>query len=458
VKLARPKFRGEWLGVAPGAELALLSGLARAALEAGVPVGLPEATAATLPALEAALAAWTVERAAQESGVPADAIRAAARRLRTAQRKAILFGRGVAEHPRAPALLQAIENLAWLTGAITAERSRVMYLGPHHNSQGALDMGLAPDVLPGYVPVTDAEGRRPFEQQWGRRLHAPVGMTAPEILAAAAEGKIRALWIVGDHWLKSVPDRALAERALERAELVIVNELFLTETARRAHVVFAASAFAEREGTSVNAERRIQRAARALSPRRGTRSDLDILIAVGRALGATWGYRGAEDVYREIARLVPGFAGTSWATLLPLGPQWVRATPAAGGALAAAEDPATANGPGDGLWLISGGTLFLQGSLSHRTELLPRLAKPARAFLSHGDAQRLAVEEGESLELEGPAGRIRLPVALDDTVPPGAVFVPYAFPGIELNRLGAPKGAGLRVVARKAARAETVEA
>jgi predicted molibdopterin-dependent oxidoreductase YjgC len=283
-------------------------------------------------------------------------------------------------------------------------------------------------------------------------------MTAPEILAAAAEGRIRALWIAGDHWLRSVPDRALAERALERCDLVIVSDLFLTGTARHAHVVFAASAFAEKEGTTVNCERRIQRAARALSPRRGTRSDLETFLAVARALGASWSYRGAEDVYREIARLVPGFAGTSWATMLPLGPQWSRETPATGGTLAAGEDGRPAAGPGDGLWLLSGGTLFLQGSLSHRTELLPRLAKGARAFLNPGEAQRLALAEGDPVELEGPAGSLRLPAALDDTVPPGCVFVPYAFPDVELNRLGSPAGAGLRVTARKAGQAVKVEA
>jgi len=458
VKLARPKFRGEWLGLKPGGELALLNGLTRAALDAGDPPDLPREIGAGLAGLKGALAAWTVERAAQESGIPAGALRAAAGRLRAAGKKAILFGRGIAEHPKAVALLRAVENLAWITGALTADRSRVMYLGPHHNSQGALDMGLVPDVLPGYVSVADSAARKPFEQQWGRSLNRVPGMTAPEILAAAAEGRIRALWIAGDHWLRSAPDRSLAERALERAELVIVSDLFLTETARHAHVVFAAAAFAEKEGTTINCERRIQRAARALPPRRGARTDAEIFTAVAAALGASWSYRSAEDVYREIARLVPGFAGTSWATLLPLGPQWARETPAAAGTLGAAEDLRPAAGPGDGLWLLSGGTLFLQGSLSHRTELLPRLAKRGRAFLNPGEAQRLAVGEGEPVELSGPAGRLRLPAALDDTVPPGCVFVPYAFPDVELNRLGSPAGAGLKVLARKAAEAEKVEA
>ena len=458
VKLARPKFKGEWLGVKPGGELALLHGLTRAALELGDPMGLPPDVAESLPALKQALAAWTPERVAEESGVPWDALDGAAKRLRDASRRAVLFGRGVAEHPEARSLLQAVENLGWATGAIDAKRSQMMYLGPHHNSQGAIDMGLVPDLLPGYALVADQEARRRFEQPWGRSLAHMPGMTAPEILAAAAEGRIRALWIAGDHWLRSAPDRALAEKALEKVELLIVSDLFLTETAHHADVVFAASSFAEKEGTAVNCERRIQRAARALPPRRGARSDFEIFAAVGKAIGASFAYRGAEDVYREIARLVPGFTGTSWATLLPLGPQWEREAPVAGGRLVAAPDGVPAGGPSDGLWLLSGGTLFLQGSLSHRTELLPRLAKQPRAFLNASTAARLELEEGDKVELKGPAGAVRLPVAFDDTVPPGSVFVPYSFPGVELNRLGIAAGKGLKVSARRATTPEKVEA
>src|SRR5207249_10917158 len=158
--------------------------------------------------------------------------------------------------------LQAVENLAWACGAITAAGSRVMYVGPQNDSQGALDMGLVPDHLPGYVPLADAAARAGYERAWGCALDGTPGMSAPEILRAAAEGRIRALWIASDHWLASAPDRALAEQALSRAELVIVNELFLTDTARAAHVVFPVAAFAEKEGVTVNCERRLQRSAR----------------------------------------------------------------------------------------------------------------------------------------------------------------------------------------------------
>ncbi|HYM81634.1 MAG TPA: NADH-quinone oxidoreductase subunit NuoG [Candidatus Limnocylindria bacterium] len=451
VKLARPKFRGDHLAPTPGSELAVMHGLMRALLDLEEPEGLPADVAKGLPALRTALAEWTVEHAESLTGVPASAFRSAAERLRGAARKAVLFGRAYTEHPQAPALLQAIESLGWLSGALTAERSSVMYLGPQNNSQGALDMGLTPDLLPGYQPVAEAKGT--YGAQWGRELPTERGLTAPEILRAAAEGKIKALWIVSDHWLKSAPDRALAEQALERCELVVVNDLFLTETARKAHVVFPAASFAEKEGVIVNCERRLQKSVRALTPRKGSRPDWEIFQAVARDLGASWSYRTAEDVFREIARLVPIVRGLSWAVLLPLGPQWSRE--AAPGMLAASRDGAPP--AGEGLWLLGGGVLFLQGSLSSHGDLLPKLAKRARAFLNPGEAARLGVAEGEPIELAGPSGSLRLPVGIDDGVPAGAVFVPYAYPEVELNRLGAPAGAGLRVAARKAA-VETIGA
>jgi len=459
VKLARGKFRGDWLAFRPGSEVALLHGLTRGVLELGLAAGLPAGVAEGLAGLQASLAAWTPEAVERATGVPAAAVSAAAKRLAEAPTKAILFGRAIAEHPAAATLIAAIESLGWAAGAITAERSSVVYLGPQNDSQGALDMGLTPDRLPGYQPVAEAPARAAFEKQWGSALPGAPGLTAPEILRAAAEGRIKALWIASDHWLRSAPDRRLAEKALAACDLVIVNELFLTETARRAHVVFPAASFAEKEGVVVNAERRLQRTARAISPRRGARADWEIFQAVARALGAAWSYRSAEDVFREIARLVPGYQGLSWAALLPLGVQWTLEDPLAPAlrpvaAAAAPSAPASV----EGLWLLSGGTLFLQGSLSQRGTLLPKLAGQAAAFLHPAQAARLGLEPGDRVQLQGPAGAIELPVRLDDGVPADSVFVPYAYAEVEINRLGGPTGPGLRVSARKAAVAERVGA
>jgi len=448
VKLARPKFRGDWLAVKPGAELALLNALTKAALELGDPAAPAAEAAWGLDALKASLAALSHEALERETGVPAAAVAAAAKRLRSAGSKAVLFGRAVAEHPQAALLLQAIENLGWASGAITAERSSVMYAGPQHDSQGALDMGLVPDHLPGYVPVGDAAGREAFEKSWGRTLDREPGRSALEILEAAAAGRVKALWIAGDHLLQSAPDRALVEKALATAELVIVNELFLTGTAQAAHVVFPVAAFAEKDGVVVNCERRLQKSTRALSPRRGTRADWEVFQAVAQALGAGWKYRTTEDVFREIARLVPGWQGASWAALLPNGWTWsaARVAPSLGPAAAPAAAPA-----GAGHWLLAGGTLFAQGSLSARSSALANLAKHARAFLNGAEASKLGLADGDAVTLAGPAGSVTLPFEADDSVPPGAVFVPYAYAAAGLNRLGPPKGAGLQVTVSRAA-------
>jgi NADH-quinone oxidoreductase subunit G len=439
VKLARPRFKGDWLALKPGAELALVLGLTRAALELGMPSDAPADVARALEALRPALAAWTPERTESETGVAAAAVASAAKRMREAGRKALLFGRGVLEHPRAAELLQAIENLAWALGAITGSSASVMAFGAHHDSAGALEMGLTPGIEPGYAA---AKAR---------------GLSAREALAAAAEGMVRAIWIVSDDLLASAPDRALAERALERCELVIVNEIFLTRTAARAHVVFPVAAFAEKEGATLNSERRLQRSNRALSPRSAhgsrVRADWEVFQAVGQALGADWRYRTVEDVFREIARLVPGFQGLSYATLLPDGarlsgaPVPTRIEPVELVADAATSTPA--GGDGDGMWLLSGGTLFADGGLSARSETLARLAGAPRARLSPAEASRRSLAAGDRVELAGPTGAFTLPLELDDSVPAGAVFVPSA--GAELNRLGVPGASGLRVRVRKAA-------
>jgi predicted molibdopterin-dependent oxidoreductase YjgC len=185
-----------------------------------------------------------------------------------------------------------------------------------------------------------------------------------------------------------------------------------------------------------------------------------VFQAVARQLGADWRYRTAEDVFREIARVVPGFQGLSYAALLPDG-GWLTSAPGTTRIEAVepradvAHEDVGAGGKEGAMWLLAGGTLFADGSLSQRSGTLAKLAGPVRARLSPAEASRLRLEAGDRVEITGPAGALTLPLELDDSVPAGAVFVPYA--GAELNRLGAPSGAGLRVGVRRAAAAAAVE-
>jgi len=235
---------------------------------------------------------------------------------------------------------------------------------------------------------------------------------------------------------------------------VIVNELFLTRTAARAHVVFPVAAFAEKEGATIDSEGRLQRSNRALSPRPGSRPDWEVFQEVARALGAEWRYRTAEDVFREIARVVPGFHGLSYATLLPDG-GWASGAPASPRIEPVQASAASGDAKGGALWLLAGGTLFADGSLSARSTTLAKLAGAPRARVSPAEASRLGLDGGDRVELSSAGGALTLPLELDDSVPAGAVFVPYA--GAELNRLGAPSGAGLRVDLKRAAAPAAVE-
>jgi hypothetical protein len=259
-------------------------------------------------------------------------------------------------------------------------------------------------------------------------------MTAPEILAAAPTAGSARCGSRATTGCAARPTARSPSRRSSARELVIVSDLFLTETARRAHVVFAAAAFASARARASTRAPHPARGARARAAR-GTRTDLDIFIASR----ARWARRGATAARGRVprdraarARLRGHELGDAAAARAPV----VAPDAGAGGALARPRTGARGRAEG-GLWLLSGGTLFLQGSLSHRTELLPRLAKPARAFLAA--ATRSARRSPKATAWSSRArGRIRLPVALDDSVAPGCVFVPYAFPGVELNRLGAP--------------------
>ena len=450
VKLARTKFGGDWLAMKPGSERALIDGLTRAALDAGDPQALPPEVQSGLAALKHSLAGATAAASEEATGVPAAAITAAAKRLREASRKAILFGRALAEHPQAPALLQAVENLAWVTGAITSERSAVMYLGPQNDTQGALVMGVTPDCLPGYVPVADAAGARRTSRHGRGARHGRRDERARDSRQRrrSHQGAVDRGRPLAQERTRSRAGRAGARPGRARDRERAVPHRDRTARARR-----LPGQRLRREGGRGGEQR-------AQAPEVGARPRLaqGLQARLGDPPGGGAGARRPLELPqrrghlprdREAGARLPRHELGDHA---PLGPQWSVSShlvPASLGAGLAADKAPASNG--DGLWLLSGGTLFLQGSLSQRGELLPKLAKQARAFLNPEEARRLGVADGEMIELASAAGTVRVAGAVDAGVPAGSVFVPYAYAAVELNRLGMPAGAGLKVRASRVA-------
>ena len=258
----------------------------------------------------------------KDIGVAAQKIREAARLYATGGNAAIYYGLGVTEHSQGSTTVMGIANLAMATGNIGREGVGVNPLRGQNNVQGSCDMGSMPHEFPGYRHVTDNETRALFETAWGKTLSTDPGLRIPNMLDFAAEGSFKALYCVGEDIAQSDPDTQHVTHALESMECVIVQDLFLNETAMYAHVFFPGASFLEKNGTFTNAERRISPVRRVMTPKNGM-EDWEITAKLSAALGYEMNYKHAADIMDEIAALTPTFKGVSFKKLDELGSiQW----------------------------------------------------------------------------------------------------------------------------------------
>ncbi|MBX9965856.1 MAG: formate dehydrogenase subunit alpha [Burkholderiales bacterium] len=257
-----------------------------------------------------------------ETGVPAGEVRAAARLYATGGNAAIYYGLGVTEHSQGSTMVIGIANLAMLTGNIGREGVGVNPLRGQNNVQGACDMGSFPHELPGYRHVSDTATRTLFEQNWGVKLDSEPGLRIPNMLDAAIDGSFRGIYVEGEDIAQSDPGTQHVTAALEAMECVVVQDLFLNETAKYAHVFLPGSSFLEKNGTFTNAERRIS-PVRKVMPSLSGKEDWEITVMLAEALGYPMPYKHPSEIMDEIARLTPTFTGVSYAKLDELGSiQW----------------------------------------------------------------------------------------------------------------------------------------
>jgi formate dehydrogenase major subunit len=258
------------------------------------------------------------ETVAKHSGVDPDIIRQAARLYATGGNAAIYYGLGVTEHAQGSTAVMAIANLAMLTGNIGKNGVGVNPLRGQNNVQGSCDMGSFPHELPGYRHVANNEVRRSFEYAWGVTINPEPGLRIPNMFSAALSGSFKALYCQGEDILQSDPNTQHVEAALATMECVIVQDLFLNETAKFAHVFLPGSSFLEKDGTFTNAERRISRVRKVSQPRSGM-ADWEITIAFAKALGYEMNYTHPSEIMDEIASLTPTFANVSYDLIEKLG-------------------------------------------------------------------------------------------------------------------------------------------
>jgi formate dehydrogenase major subunit len=390
------------------------------------------------------------EAIAPLTGVPADALRLAARLFATGGNGSIYYGLGVTEHSQGSTTVIAIANLAMVTGNIGRPGVGVNPLRGQNNVQGSCDMGSFPHELSGYRHVSDDAAREIFRDLWGVAIDHEPGLRIPNMLDAAVDGTFKGIYIQGEDILQSDPDTRHVSAGLAAMECVVVHDLFLNETANYAHVFLPGSTFLEKNGTFTNAERRIQRVRKVMAPKNGY-EDWEVTQLLARALGYDMAYDHASQIMDEIAALTPTFAGVSFARLEELGSvQWPcnaaapEGTPVmhidgfvrGRGKFVRTEYVATEEraGPRFPLLLTTGRILsqYNVGAQTRRTEN-SRWHEEDRLEIHPHDAEQRGIVDGDWVRIASRAGDTTLRALITDRVAPGVVYTTFHHPSTQAN-------------------------
>ena len=384
------------------------------------------------------------------SGVPAELIRKAARLYATGGNSAIYYGLGVTEHSQGSTTVLAIANLAMATGNLGRNGVGVNPLRGQNNVQGACDMGSFPHELAGYRHISDANARAIYEKLWGVTLDKEPGLRIPNMLDAAVEGTFKAIYIEGEDILQSDPDTHHVASGLAAMECVIVQDLFLNETANYAHIFLPGSTFLEKDGTFTNAERRIGRVRKVMSPKNGL-GDWEITVKLAEAMGVPMNYSHPSEIMDEIAATTPSFAGVSFAKLDEVGSvQWPcnekapEGTPImhiggfkkGKGKFVLTEYVPTdeRSGPRYPLLLTTGRILshYNVGAQTRRTANVVWHEEDRLEIHPH-DAEQRGVNEGDWVKVASRAGETTLRALVTDRVAPGVVYTTFHHPSTQVN-------------------------
>ncbi|MDR2311060.1 MAG: formate dehydrogenase subunit alpha [Brucellaceae bacterium] len=384
------------------------------------------------------------------TGVPAQEVRGAARLFATGGNGAIYYGLGVTEHSQGSTTVMAIANLAMVTGNIGRKGVGVNPLRGQNNVQGSCDMGSFPHELPGYRHISDPATREIYENIWGVILQDEPGLRIPNMLDAAVEGTFKGIYIQGEDILQSDPDTRHVAAGLEAMECVVVQDLFLNETANFAHVFLPGSTFLEKDGTFTNAERRINRVRKVMTPTNGY-ADWEVTQNLARAMGLNWNYAHPSQIMDEIAMTTPTFANVSYELLeregsvqwpcnakAPLGTpvmhidHFVRGK----GKFMRTEYVATdeRSGPRFPLLLTTGRILsqYNVGAQTRRTENVAWHAEDRLEIHPH-DAEVRGLRDGDWVKIASRAGETTLRALVTDRVTPGVVYTTFHHPTTQAN-------------------------
>jgi len=453
------RFADIWLRQTPGTDVALINGLMHVIIEEELyDKEYVETRTEGFEELRTVVKRYTPEFVEGITGVLQEDLRKAARLYAGAKRAAIFYAMGITQHITGTDNVKSLANLAMLCGNVGIEGGGVNPLRGQNNVQGACDLGALPNVFTGYQRVTDEAAREKFAKAWGvQELPAKAGLTVTEMIPAAARGDLKALYIMGENPLVSDPDLKHVEESLGKLDFLVVQDIFLTETAQRADVVLPAASFAEKDGTFTNTERRVQRVRKGVESPGQARTDWEIIADLAARMGYEMQYRSAEEIFNEIMGLTPSYAGISYKRMEKEGGlQWPCPTPKHPGTPYLHKDKFVR---GKGLFhaiefippaelpdkeypfILSTGRVlyhFHTGSMTRRDEGLNFRYPEGHVEVHPVDAYELGVEDGEKVRVKSRRGEIEISVQVTSRSPQGTVFIPFHFYEAAANRLTNP--------------------
>ena len=451
-----PHIKADYhLKLRPGTNVAVLNALAHVIVTEGLVDEAFVAARCEKTAFEkwrafAAQEKHSPEATEAETGVPSAMIRSAARLYATGGNAAIYYGLGVTEHSQGSTAVMGIANLAMATGNIGREGVGVNPLRGQNNVQGSCDMGSFPHEFPGYRHVGDAAVRASFEQAWGVHLHDEPGLRIPNMFEAAIDGSFKGLYIEGEDIAQSDPNTQHVTAALEAMECVVVQDLFLNETAKYAHVFLPGCSFLEKDGTFTNAERRISRVRKVMEPKSGY-ADWEVTQLLANAMGYPMHYAHPSEIMDEIARLTPTFHGVSFDKIDALGSiQWpcneehpdgtpvmhVEEFVRGKGRFMLTEYVPTSEKVNAAYPLIlTTGRILSQYNVGAQTRRTANVMwhDEDRLEIHPHDAEERGIGEGDWVGIESRAGQTVLRARISERMQPGVVYTTFHFPGSGAN-------------------------
>lgn len=405
--------------------------------------------------LKAETEKYPPEKVSRITGVPVEKLQAIAELFGRAKTAALFYAMGITQHTTGVDNVQSTANLQMLCGNLGKVGGGVNPLRGQSNVQGACDMGALPNVFSGYQKVDDNKLREKFEQAWGVTLPGKPGLTITEMLKGAETGTVKALYIMGENPMISDPDIHHVESSLKKLEFLVIQDIFLTETAQLAHVVLPATSFAEKDGLITNTERRVQKMRQAIKPPGQAKQDWEIIQSIAKAMGANWNYRKVSDITQEICKLTPSYGGITWDRVDGKGLQWPCPTTAhpgtaflhkgnfvRGKGLMKAipfKEPAELPDEDYPFILTTGRVLqqFHTGTMTRKSDGLNNLAGPV-VMISVYDAELLGINNSEEIKVKSRRGEIKIPAFVTRRIGKGTVFIPFHYKEAAANILTNP--------------------